>query len=441
MEAICFSSATQLIRAIHASELSAREVVAAFQAQLEAVNPRLNAVTVMAEDALEQARLADERQAQGEELGLLHGLPFTVKDTFDTSDLQSQLEFRIRKKQIARKDATVVERMKQAGAILLAKTNCPPSGSGADTENAIIGQTRNPHNASRSPGGSSGGEAALVAAGGSPLGLGSDTGGGLRVPAAFCGVTALKPTQGRVPNSGAYNQPGGFTDQRTQIGPVALNAEDLLLALRTISGPDYLDAGVVAKPMYDPGQLPLRDLTIASFAYDPASLVTSSTANAVGASGQALARAGVQVVENRPLDLIGGARDLDQGWRRMAGTRGQDVVELLHAWDQFRTNLLQFIRYYDAILCPAVHHTAPAIGARDNQRFDYTVPFSLTGYPAVVVPVSVDEEGLPVAVQIVSHPWREDIVLALAAALEEAFQGWQDDLDSGMKPHRRSSVK
>ncbi len=441
METICFSSATQLIRAIQARELSAREVVAAFQAQLEAVNPRLNAVTVMAEDALDQARLADERQAQGEELGLLHGLPFTVKDTFDTSDLQSQLEFRIRKILVARKDATVVERMKQAGAILLAKSNCPPSGSGADTENAIIGQTRNPHNASRSPGGSSGGEAALVAAGGSPLGLGSDTGGGLRVPAAFCGVTALKPTQGRVPNSGAYNQPGGFTDQRTQIGPVALNAEDLLLALRTISGPDYLDAGVVAKPLYDPGQLPLRDLTIASFAYDPASLVTSSTANAVGASGQALARAGVQVVENRPLDLIGGARDLDQGWRRMAGTRGQDVVELLHAWDQFRTNLLQFIRYYDAILCPAVHHTAPAIGARDNQRFDYTVPFSLTGYPAVVVPVSVDEEGLPVAVQIVSHPWREDIVLALAAALEEAFEGWQDDLGSGMKPHRRSSVK
>lgn len=441
METICFSSATQLIRAIHARELTAREVVEAFQAQLEAVNPRLNAVTAMAEDALDQARLADERQAQGEELGLLHGLPFTVKDTFDTSGLQSQLEFRIRKKLVARKDATVVERMKQAGAILLAKTNCPPSGSGADTENAIVGQTRNPHNASRSPGGSSGGEAALIAAGGSPLGLGSDTGGGLRVPAAFCGVTALKPTQGRVPNSGVYNQPGGFTDQRTQIGPVALSAEDLLLALRTISGPDYLDAGVVAKPLYDPEQLPLRDLTIASFAYDPASLVTSSTANAVGASGQALARAGVQVVENRPLDLIGGARDLDQGWRRMAGTRGQDVVELLHAWDQFRTNLLQYIRYYDAILCPAVHHTAPAIGARDNQRFDYTVPFSLTGYPAVVVPVAVDEEGLPVAVQIVSHPWREDIVLALAAALEEAFQGWQDDLGSGMKPHRLSGVE
>ena len=441
MEEICFSAATQLLSAVQARELSAQEVVAAFQARLETVNARINAVTVTAEDALEQARLADERQARGEELGPLHGLPFTVKDTFETSGLQSQLDIRIRQRHVARNDATVVARMKQAGAILLAKTNCPPSGTGPDTENAVIGQTNNPHNASRSPGGSSGGEAALIAAGGSPLGLGSDTGGGLRVPAAFCGITALKPTQGRVPNSGVYNQPGGFTDQRTQIGPAARRTEDLLLALRVISGPDYNDAGVVAKPLYDPEQLPLRDLTIASFPYDPASLVTSAVANAVGASGQALARAGVQVVENRPLDLVGGARDLDRGWRRMAGTRGQDVVELLHAWDQFRTNLLQFIRYYDAILCPAVHHTAPAIGARDNQRFDYTVPFNLTGYPAAVVPVAADDEGLPVAVQIISHPWREDIVLALAMALEKEFQNWQDTLGRGTKPRRLSGVQ
>lgn len=433
MEDICFVSATQLLRAIRERELSAQAVVAAYQERQETVNPRLNAVTVVAEDALEQARLADKKQARGEQLGPLHGLPFTVKDTFETAGLQSQLDVRIRKRQVARKDATVVARMKEAGAILLAKTNCPPAGSGSDTENAVIGQTRNPHNASLSPGGSCGGEAALIACGGSALGLGSDTGGGLRVPAAFCGTTALKPTQGRVPNTGVYNQPGGFTDQRTQIGPVARRVEDLLLALRIIGGPDYLDGGVVAKPLYDPSQLPLRDLTIAAFPYDPSSLVTSAVANAVGASGQALARAGVQVVENRPLDLVGGARDLDRGWRQMAATRGQDVVELLHAWDQFRTNLLQYIRYYDAILCPAVHHTAPPIGTRDNQRFDYTVPFSLTGYPAAVVPVATDVDGLPVAVQVVSHPWREDIVVALAQALEEEFSDWQKDLHGELK--------
>ena len=427
MEEICFASATELIRAIRDRALSAQEVVAAFLARLRTVNPRLNAVTVMADDALQQAELADQRQADGEELGPLHGLPFTVKDTFATAGLLSRLDTRIRKRRAARADATVVTRMKQAGAILLAKSNCPPAGSGSDTENAVIGQTRNPYNDTRSPGGSSGGEAALIAAGGSPLGLGGDTGGGLRLPAAYCGIVALKPTQGRVPNSGVYNQPGGFTDQRTQIGPAARRVEDLLLALRVIDGPDYIDAGVVAMPLFDPAQLPLPDLTIACFAFDPASLVTSSISHAVGASAQALARAGAQVVQNRPLDLVGGARDLDRGWRQIAATRGQDVVELLHAWDLFRTNLLRYIRYYDAILCPAAHQTAPPIGVRDSQRFDYTTPFSLTGYPAAVVPVAQDEDGLPVAVQIVSHPWREDIVLALAQALEQEFGGWRAD--------------
>lgn len=433
MEEICFASATQLIGAVRGRELSAQEVVAAFLARIETVNPHLNAVTVVADDALEQAKLADDRQSQGEDLGPLHGLPFTVKDTFATAGLLSRLDTRIRKRHAPGKDATVVARMKQAGAILLAKTNCPPAGSGSDTENAVIGQTRNPCDTSRSPGGSSGGEAAIIAAGGSPMGLGGDTGGGLRIPAAYCGIVALKPTQGRVPNSGVYNQAGGFTDQRTQIGPAARRVEDLLLALRVIDGPDYKDAGVVAMPLFDPAQLPLNELRIAFFAFDPASLVTSSVSRAVGASAQALARAGVRVVENRPLDLVGGARDLDRGWRKMASTRGQDVVELLHVWDLFRTNLLQYIRYYDAILCPAAHHSAPQIGARDNQRFDYTVPFSLTGYPAAVVPVAEDEDGLPVAVQIVSHPWREDIVLALAQTLEREFGGWQADSLGGLK--------
>ena len=433
MEEIRLSSATQLIRAIRDGEFSALEVVAAFLARLETVNPHLNAVTVIADDARQQARLADDSRSNGDELGPLHGLPFTVKDTFATAGLLSRLDARIRNRRAAPADATVVARMKQAGAILLAKTNCPPAGSGSDTENAVIGQTRNPCDTSRSPGGSSGGEAALVAAGGSPLGLGTDTGGGLRIPAAYCGIVALKPTQGRVPNSGVYNQPGGFTDQRSQIGPAARRVEDLLLALRVIDGPDYKDAGVVAMPLFDPAQLPLNDLQIAYFPFDPASLVTSSVSNAVGTAAQALARAGAQVVENRPLDLVGGARDLDRGWRRMAASRGQDVVDLLHIWDLYRSNMLQYIRYYDAILCPAAHHTAPPIGVRDNQRFDYTVPFSLTGYPAAVVPVAEDENGLPVAVQIVSHPWREDIVLALSQALEMEFGGWQAAGPAGLK--------
>jgi amidase len=315
--------------------------------------------------------------------------------------------------------------MRGAGAILLGKTNCPPGGSGNDTENAITGRTLNPYDLEHTPGGSSGGEAALIACGGSPIGLGSDTGGGVRIPAAYCGLAALKPTLGRVPNTGAYNQAGGFTDLRTQIGPLARHVDDLLLLLRVIDGPDYVDAGVIPMPLYDPAVLWLKDLTVAYFPYDPDSLVIDVVADTVGAAAQALARAGMQMVENRPLDLIGGARDLDRAWRNMAATRGQDVVELHAAWDRYRTNMLQFMLRYDAILCPTDHHPAPRFADRDPQRFDYTVPFSLTGYPSAVVRTGATRQGLPLAVQILSHPWREDIVLALARILEDEFGGWQ----------------
>ncbi len=419
------ASATQLAKQIREGAASSEAVVGAYLERIELVNPHLNALTILAADALEQARQADIDLANGELRGPLHGVPFTVKDTFDTTGLVSPVGRQIRHQRAPTRDATVVERMRRAGAILLGKTNCPPNGSGTDTENAVSGRTVNPYDLTHTPGGSSGGEASLIAAGGSPIGLGSDTGGGIRVPAAYCGITALKPTLGRVPNTGAYNQPGGFTDLRTQIGPMARRVEDLLLLLRIIDGPDYADAGVVPMPIYDPESLAIKDLTVGYFPYDPASLVIDVVADAVGSSAQALARAGIQMVENLPLDLVGGGRDLDRGWRNMAATRGQDVVELHAAWDQYRTDLLQYMLRYDAILCPADHHPAPPYANRDSARFDYTVPFSLSGYPAAVVRTGVTGDGLPLAVQIVSHPWREDIVLALAQLLETEFGGWQ----------------
>lgn len=422
---IIYASATELAEQIQKGALSSEEVVAACLERIEAVNPHINALTILAPDALDQARQADADLAKGETRGPLHGVPFTVKDTFDTVGLVSAPGRQIRRQRAPFQDATVVKRMRGAGAILLGKTNCPPGGSGNDTENALTGRTLNPYHLEHTPGGSSGGEAALIASGGSPMGLGSDTGGGVRIPAAYCGIAALKPTLGRIPNTGAYNQPGGFTDLRTQIGPLARRVDDLLLLLRVIDGPDYVDAGVIPMPLYDPAVLSLKDLTVAYFPYDPDSLVIDLVADTVGAVAQALARAGIQMVENRPLDLIGGARDLDRAWRNMAATRGQDVVELHAAWDRYRTNLLQFMLRYDAILCPTDHHPAPRFADRDPQRFDYTVPFSLTGYPSAVVRTGATREGLPLAVQILSHPWREDIVLALVHVLEEEFGGWQ----------------
>lgn len=424
MDELIFSSAATLAREIQAGRLSSEEVVAAHLARIEALNPRINAVVQMAPGAIEWARQADEDLARGVLQGALHGVPFTVKDVLATAGLDSPLDQRLRQRRNT-VDATVVARLHEAGGILLAKTNCPPSGGGSDTENAICGRTLNPHALDHTPGGSSGGEAALIAAGGSPLGLGGDTGGGLRVPAHYCGVAALKPTVGRVPNTGAYNQPGGLTDPRTQIGPLARTVDDLALVFRTIAGPDYIDSGAVPMPLFDPEEVDLADLRAAFFAEDPVSPVDPAVAAAVDQAARALAQAGAELEEARPRDLVGGGRDVDRGWRELAGTRGQDIVELYGAWDHYRTGLLQFMIHYDAILCPVDHHPAPPYQERDAQRFDYTVPFSLAGFPSVVVPTAMTPQGLPLGVQVVAHPWREDVALALARVVERASGGWR----------------
>lgn len=407
-----------LAQAIRSKQLSAQEVMAAHLARLEQVNPQLNAVTQLAPAALAQARQADSDLAQGSVRGPLHGVPFTVKDVFATANLASPLDQRLRQ-WFPTSDATVITRLRAAGALLLGKTNCPPNGSGSDTENAVCGRTRNPHDQERTPGGSSGGEAALIAAGASPFGLGSDVRGGLRVPAHYCGVAALKPTSGRVPNTGTYNQPGGLTDARTQSGPLARSVDDLALLLPIIAGVDYQDAGVIPMPWRNPAAVHPEKLRVAYFTADPLSAVSNEIRHAVGASAQALARARVTVEQARPTDFVAAGREIDAFWQDMAGAPGRTVVEFYALWDNFRSHILQFIQSYDAILCPVTHQVAPLVQERDPRRFDYTIPFSLTGYPCVVTPVGVTPTGLPIGVQVVAHPWREDIALALAQILEQ----------------------
>lgn len=418
-----FMSAAQLAEAIRGQEITVTEVVEAHLRRMEAVNAQVNAVSGYATEALEQAQAADEALARGEIWGPLHGVPFTVKDVFDTVGLLTPLAQRLRKASPPTADATVIARMRQAGAILLAKTNCPPAGKGSDTENSVVGRTLNPYDLARTPGGSSGGEAALIAAGASPIGLGSDAGGGLRVPAHYCGVLALKPTNGRVPHTGAYNLPGGLSDPRSQIGPLAHTVQDLDLVLRIIAGPDFVDAGVAPASLGNPSAVPLNNLTVAYFIQDPTSPVTQEIGHAVGASAQALARAGVRVEENRPPDLVRDAQEIDRVWRVMGGTRGQDIVEMFTAWDYYRSRLLYFMSAYDALLCPVDHHPAPRFDERDPHRFDYTLPFNLTGFPCVAVPVRMSHDGLPIGVQIAARPWREDVALALARVLEQEFGG------------------
>lgn len=413
-------TAGELAHRIRDKEVTALAVVDAFLARLDAINPQINAVVQRTADARARAQQADLDLAQGRIHGPLHGIPFTVKDVFDVAGLPSAVGLDARRREIAGEDAITVARWRQAGAILLGKTNCPPGGHGADTENLLYGRTLNPLDRARTPGGSSGGEAALIAAGGSPLGLGSDSGGGLRVPAHFCGIAALKPTVGRVPNTGAYNHPGGLTDVRTQIGPLARSVDDLALAWPLLCGSDFLDSGVVPMPMGDSTAVCLGELSVAYFGSDPASPAAPEIADTVGAMAQALARAGVSVEPARPRDFVRNGRGISDAYAEIASLRGQDVVELYDAWDGYRTFCLQFMRPYDALLCPVAHQAAPPFRDVDRKRFDYTLPFSLLGWPIVVVPAGRTKHGLPIGVQIVARPWREDVALALARVVERA---------------------
>lgn len=234
----CFLPAVELAARIHTGRISAREVVEAHLARIEQENPRVNAiVTLAAEQARREAAIADERQARGQPLGPLHGLPVAVKDLIDTAGLRTTYGSPVFQDHVPAADALHVARMRQAGAIIIGKTNTPEFGAGSQTFNAVFGATRNPHDVTRTCGGSSGGSAVALACGMVPLADGTDHGGSLRNPAAFCGVVGLRPSPGRVPEAG---------DAPTNLsvtGPMARNVADLALLLSVMAdappGVDY----------------------------------------------------------------------------------------------------------------------------------------------------------------------------------------------------------
>jgi len=351
-------------------------------------------------------------------------VPFTAKDVCEAAGVVSAAGLEQRATFVPIRDAVVVARMRAAGAILLGKTNCPPGGSGGVTDNPVHGRTNNPYDETRSPGGSSGGEAAAIAAGQSPLGIGSDSGGSLRVPAHFCGVATLKPTTGRVPNTGTLGHPGGLTDPRTQIGPVARTVRDLALTFPIIAGEDGCDSGVIPMPIGDMDAVAFRGLRLATYTDDGEAPPTKEIAEAVQTAASALSDAGVVVDETRPACLSDARPITERHWKRSA-LSGTDVERLFADWDRFRSTMLAFMAPYDVILCPVDARPAPRHGEQPASTFNYTLPFSLTGWPCAVVRAGTSLDGLPIGVQIMARPWREDIVLAVALHVEAALGGWQ----------------
>jgi len=426
VEEICLRGAVGIAELIQARVVSSVEVVEAFLERIEAVNPLLNAVVVVAgERALAEARGADASLARGLPLGPLHGVPFTAKDVFDSAGVETSAGIPGRVGVVPTADAVAIARMRRAGAILIGKTNVPPGGSGGVTDNPVHGRTNNPYDPGRSPAGSSGGEAAIQAAGGSAVGLGSDSGGSLRVPAHYCGVAALKPTSGRVPNTGAFEHAGGLSDTRTQIGPLSRFVQDLAPVLDLLAGPDGRDAGVVPMPLPDPKAVDLSALRVAFYTDDGSTPTTPDTAAAVRDAADALAAAGAAVTEARPDGVGSEALDITRRYWAWEELPGGETVRLLADWDRYRTRMLVFMQSFDLIVCPTSPGPANLHGERNETMFDYTLPFSLTGQPCVVVPSGRSREGLPIGVQIVAEAWREDAAIAAAGSIETTLGGWR----------------
>jgi amidase len=457
MDELIYASATALARAIRTKQVSALEVVDAYLARIEAVNPRLNAVVqVTAEQARAGARAADSALARGETAGPLHGVPVTIKDSLDTAGVVSSGGTTGRRAYVPDRDAAAVARLRAAGAILLGKTNSPELTLSIETDNLIYGRTNNPYDLAHSPSGSSGGAAAIVAAGGSALDLGSDTGGSIRQPAHFCGVAGIKPSSGRVPRTGhIISYDVGVMESATQIGPIARYVEDLILTLPIIVGPDWRDPGLFPGPLGDPGQVKLKGLRAAYYVDNGVATPTPETAETVQAAARALAAAGTYVADDRPAEVESGvglwmelAAADGAAWVRdllaAAGTSQVHPVlekrfldrepvssaefnQVIKRLDRMRSSMLAFMEGYDLMICPANAYPAMRHEAVYDQAigWSYTRIYNLTGWPAAVVRGGSSPEGLPIGVQVVGRPWREDVVLAVAQHLERELGGWQ----------------
>jgi amidase len=431
MDELFYTSATDLARRIRERQISSEEVVRAHLERIDAVNARLNAVVQLAADqALAEARAADLALARGQIHGALHGVPFSVKDWIDAAGLPctgGDIAFRER---VPSQDATVVARMRQAGAILLGKTNVL-------VENEVYGRTNNPYNLGYSTTGSSSGEAALIAAGGSPLGLGSDSGGSIRQPAHACGICGLKPTTGRVPLTGHFPFISAINDPRTTIGPMARFVEDLALALPIISGVDWRDPSVIAVPLDDWRAVALRELRVAFYIHHDGASPTPETAATCRLAARSLAEMGVQVEEALPPRVEEAAAITRHYWQRPESTSAdewvrdaepqlssEEVERHLFHWDRFRRAMIGFMEQRDVIITPVADRPATPHGT-DGGWIPYTLPYSLSGWPCVVVRAGTAPDGMPIGVQVVARPWRDDVALAVAQAIERALGGWR----------------
>ncbi|RWQ65608.1 MAG: amidase [Mesorhizobium sp.] len=450
---LVFSSTTELAAAIRDRRISAVEALDAHLAQIDRHNRAINAVvTLDREGARQRAEKADEAQARGDALGPLHGVPFTLKDMHQTSGMKTTVGFPPFADYVAREDSPVVLRLKAAGGVLVGKTNVATMLGDWQSDNPLFGRTNNPWDLSFTAGGSSGGAAAALCAGMTSFEVGTDMQDSIRLPAAFCGVYGLKPSEHRVSLAGAFPDPNGAPRSvrlMSCIGPLARDVDDLALILAIIAGPDGSDTDLAPVPVEGMPELDLKTLRIVFAPAFPGFPVASEIRAAVENLARELQSAGAAVEEARlpTLDLHD---DLTQGgaligmmleaaqpeppeeptpvsrWFEALGRRDQSIL----AWERFFEGC-------DALLCPvamttAFPHCEPGIPIKVDDREQsywmlpaYGAVFNYSGHPALSLPYAQDRDGLPIGLQLVGRRWSESRLLGIARAIAPPSSGFR----------------
>ncbi|MDT7542682.1 MAG: amidase [Acidobacteriota bacterium] len=450
---------------IRRREVSPVEVLKAHLARAGSLNPHLNAIVTFAPDALEQARDAERIVARGEDLPPLCGLPITIKDTIDTAGIRTTRGSRAFADNVPTQDAMVVARLRAAGAIIYGKTNAPELALDYTSENPVFGRTLNPHDSARTPGGSSGGCAAAVAACLTPASVGSDLAGSIRIPAHFCGIVGLRPTAGLIPGAGHLPPVSGLHSLGASLGPLARSVEDVRLLFQTLAGRSVSYVASSTDLREEAGR-ELRGLRVAWYTDDGTLKVEDEIAAAVKRAVDALESAGLTTINEKPPHVEKATevwlslfeyptqryvRSVYSGREELAGRAAQVILEraqrwstpaleqLLAAWeerDQLRAELLKWMERTPLFVGPvgavaAFRHDEYGRVELNGERvptfraMGYAHAANVFDLPAVCVPAGHTREGLPIGVQIVGRPFEEARVLAAARVVEETLGGWQ----------------
>lgn len=460
-----FAPAHQLAAMLRKREVSSTEMVSAFIERIESTNHGLNAVVTLVEErAAREAEDSDRRLAGKGDVRPLEGLPITIKDSVMTEGVRSTDGMKIFEHHVPKRDAPTVARLRAAGAVIIAKTNLPEMAMDYDCDNPVFGATNNPWNRERVPGGSSGGEAAALAAGMSPLGLGSDYGGSIRVPSHFCGTVGLKPTWGTIPGTG-HMPPGeaaapGIAHMAT-VGPMARFVDDLTLSYNIIRGAHPGALYTVPTNEAHPERVDLKKIRCAIFTDAGQVPVASDIRAAIERAGKELQKAGIAVDQAKP-PVDDGARiwweyamadgnqllnealgdnlklsreRLRNAWALTPGKSAAEYFKISIARDLWRVKLAEFMERYPIILgapfCVTAFRHGEVEVDIDGKKFPLfgsnwpALWVNCAGLPGAVVPAGKDRDGLPIGLQIVGRAFGEETVLAVAKAAETALGGFK----------------